>query len=220
MKALNLAERPFRNERLAATAFAAVSAVLLGVTVWHAIVIRSLLPARTTERHQEVAALEAEASRLDAEERVLLKMETPPAATLAEWNLVKDLVDRRAFSWTGLFARLEQVIPEGVRLTSVSPSVAKGEVQLDVDATVRSREAGWDFVRALDDGGDFYGVYPRREAANEFSYVVRYRPRKPGLPAGPPTPPPTAPAGEVAAASPAPEAAAAPAPLPAAEARR
>jgi Tfp pilus assembly protein PilN len=217
VKALNLAERPFRNQRLAAAAFAASTVVVLGVTVWHAVVVRNLLPARTTERHQEVAALEAEFSRLDAEERVLLKMETPPAATLAEWNLVKEIVDRRAFSWTGLFARLEQVIPEGVRLRSVSPSVSKGEVQLDVEATVRSREAGWDFVRALDDGGDFYGVYPKRETADEFSYVVRYRPRKPAPPIGAPTP---SPAGEAAAASPAPEAAAVRSPLPVAEARR
>lgn len=218
MKPLNLAERPFRNERLPATAFMAAAAAVVLVTLWHAVVIRDLLPARTTERHQEVAALEAEAARLGAEEGTLLKMETPPAATLAEWDLVKDLVDRRAFSWTGLFVRLEQVIPEGVRLTSVSPTVVKGEVQIAVEATVRSREAGWDFVRALDRGGDFYGVYPKRESGSDFDYVLRYRPRKPGPVMGPPVP---SPAAEVAADSPASGvAAAATEPSPAAQARR
>jgi len=187
LKALNLAARPFRNERLAATAFAAASVVLLGITLAHAVVIRNLLPARTTERHQEVAALEAEAVRLDREARTL-KTDTPPLPTLAEWNLVKELVDRRAFSWTGLFARIEQVIPEGVRLTSVSPTVVRGQVEIDVDATVRSREAGWEFVRVLEDGGDFYGVYPKRENGNEFSYVIRYRPQRSPASLGPPTP--------------------------------
>jgi Tfp pilus assembly protein PilN len=177
LKALNLAARPFRNERLASTAFAAALVVLLAITVAHALMIRNLLPARTTERHQEVAALEAEAIRLDREARTL-KTDTPPVPTLAEWNLVKELVDRRAFSWTGLFARIEQVIPEGVRLTAVSPTVSRGEVEIDVDATVRSREAGWEFVRVLEGGGDFYGVYPKRESGNDFSYVIRYRPQR------------------------------------------
>ena len=187
MKALNLAQRPFRNERLAATVFAIASAALVGVTVWHAVVIRNLLPARTTERHQEVAALETELTKLGEEARTL-KTETPPTATLAQWNLVKDLVDRRAFSWTGLFARLEQVMPEGVRLTSISPSVRKGQVELDVDAAVRSREAGWEFVRVLEDGGDFYDVYPKSENGNQFSYGIRYRPQKSPPLTGPPPP--------------------------------
>jgi Tfp pilus assembly protein PilN len=201
MRALNLAERPFRNERLPAALFMAASLVLLAVTAWHGMVIRDLLPARTTERHQEVAALEAEAARLAAEARTL-KTEAPPAATLAQWNLVKDLVDRRAFSWTGLFARLEELIPEGVRLKSVSPSVARGQLAIDVQAAVRSREAGWEFVRVLEDGGDFYDVYPSRESGNEFTYRIRYRPRKAGAVIGPPVPSP-APSAESAIADPA-----------------
>ena len=188
MKALNLAQRPFRNERLAATLFAAATAVLVGVTVAHAVVIRNLLPARTSERHQEVAALEAELRMLRDEARTM-KTETPPASTLAQWNLVKDLVDRRAFSWTGLFARLEQLIPEGVRLTSILPSVRKGQVELGVDAAVRSREAGWEFVRVLEDGGDFYDVYPKSENGNDFSYDIRYRPQKNPVLTAPPPPP-------------------------------
>lgn len=196
MKVLNLADRPFRNERLAATAFLAASVVVVAVTAWHAVVIRNLLPARTSDRQQEVAALEAEAARLRAEERALSKVEAPPAATLAQWMLVKDLVDRRAFSWTGLFARLEQLIPDGVRLTAVSPAVVKGQVEIGVDATVRSREAGWEFVRALDDEGDFFGVYPKREDGNEFTYVIRYRPQKRPSVAGPPPPSPATEAAE------------------------
>lgn len=199
MKALNLARRPFRNDRLAAAAFGAAAFLLVGLTVWHAIVIRSLLPARTSERHSEVAALEAELTRLNAEARGL-KTETPPMATLAQWTLVKELVDRRAFSWTGLFARLEQLMPMGVRLTSISPSVKKGQVELDVDATVRSREAGWEFVRVLEDGGDFYDVYPKTENGNDFRYGIRYRPQRAPVTIGPPAPIATAPSAPAAVA--------------------
>jgi len=187
VRPLNLAERPFRNERLAATGFAAASVLLVGLTVWHGIVIHDLLPARTSERHRELAALEAELARLTEESRTL-KTETPPKDTLAQWNLVKELVDRRAFSWTGLFARLEELLPMGVRLTSISPSVKKGQVELTVDANVRSREAGWEFVRILEQGGDFYDVYPRSESGNAFSYGIRYRPRRTAEVVGPPAP--------------------------------
>jgi Tfp pilus assembly protein PilN len=190
MRPVNLAARPFRNERLPATAFTVGFVLLAALTIWHAVVIRNLLPTRTSERHQEVAALEAEAASLAREARGL-KTETPPAATLAQWSMVKDLVDRRAFSWTGLFARLEQLMPDGVRLTSVSPSVARGQVQLDLDADVRSREAGWEFVRVLENGGDFYDVYPKKETGNEFTYVVRYRPQRAPSPTGPPAPSPS-----------------------------
>lgn len=188
MKALNLARRPFRNDRLAATAFGAAAVLLLALTVWHAVVIRNLMPARTSERHREVAALEADLAKLQAEARTL-RTETPPVATLAQWNLVKEIVDRRAFSWTGLFARLEQVMPMNVRLTSISPSMRKGQVELDVDASVRSREAGWEFVRVLEDGGDFYDVYPKSESGNEFKYGIRYRPRPAAAVMGPAAPP-------------------------------
>jgi Tfp pilus assembly protein PilN len=187
MKALNLAGRPFRNERLAETLFAVGSVALLAVTAWHALVIRDLLPARTSELHREVAALQQEEARLREEARSL-RTEAPPAPILAEWNLVKELVDRRAFSWTGLFARLEDVIPRDVRLTSISPSVRKGQVELDVNAVVRAPEAGWEFVRVLESGGDFYDVYPRSEADREFTYSMRYRPQERSEPMGPPAP--------------------------------
>jgi len=187
VKALNLAQHPFRNERLAATVFAAAAAVLIGLTLWHAAVIRDLLPARTSERHREVAALDTELTKLRDEARTL-KTETPPTSTLAQWNLVKELVDRRAFSWTGLFARLEQLIPDGVRLTAISPSVRKGQVELEVEAAVRSREAGWEFVRVLEDGGDFHNVYPKSENGNQFRYGIRYRPQKGPALTGPPPP--------------------------------
>jgi Tfp pilus assembly protein PilN len=208
MRSLNLAAQPFRNERLGEALFAAGAVGLLALTVWHAAVIRDLLPARTSALHREVAALEAELASLRQEGRSG-RTETPPAPVLAQWTLVKDLVDRRAFSWTGLFASLEEVIPEDVRLTSITPVVRKGQVELDLTATVRSASAGWEFVRALGESEEFHDVYPMSETDREFRYTMRYRPRRERTLVGPPAPSPDA--------SPAPEASpaeeASPAPL-------
>jgi hypothetical protein len=183
MKPLNLAARPFRNERLGEALFALAAAVLLGLTAWHAVVIRDLLPARTSALHREVAALEAEIDSLRREASGK-RTETPPKPVLDEWTLLKELVDRRAFSWTALFAILEEVIPDDVRLLTITPVVAKGQVEVAITATVRDPAAGWEFVRALEAREEFFDVYPISESDREFRYQMRYRPR-PAAPAAP-----------------------------------
>ena len=220
MRPLNLASRPFRNERLGEALFALGAAALLAVTVWHALVIRDLLPARTSGLHREVAALDAELEAL-RKEAASRPTETPPAPVLAQWALVKELVDRRTFSWAGLFASLEGVVPDDVRLTSISPTVRKGEVEIEVSAMVREPAAGWEFVRALQAHDEFHDVFPTSEADREFRYKLRYRPRPPVEPAGPPEPPATTTAaatvpGGAPSPGPSPAGGAAPSPAPSA----
>jgi len=58
-----------------------------------------------------------------------------------------------------------------------------------VQAVVRSPEIGWQFVRTLEEDGDFEDVFPLSEGENgEFHYTMRYRPRPQGGPAGAPPP--------------------------------
>jgi len=98
-------------------------------------------------------------------------------AGLAEWGLIKDLVDRRAFSWTLLFAHLESVLPDGVRLVSVAPTTRKGEVAIDVTAVARSPEDAREFVRRLEGREEFDDVYLREEGdAGEVRFSMKYRP--------------------------------------------
>lgn len=177
MRPANLARRPFANERLPNLIFAAVAMVAVALTVRHAFLVRALLPGRTSALHDEVTRLETEAARLRSEQASLRGVAPEPKA-LARWLVVKELVDRRAFSWTALFARLEERLPAGARLVSIAPSLQHGDIHLDVLAVVRSTEVGWQFVRALEDGGDFDGVFPLSEGeGGEFHYTMRYRPR-------------------------------------------
>jgi Tfp pilus assembly protein PilN len=209
MRPLNLASRPFRNERLGEALFAVGAVGLLVMSAWHVMVIRDLLPARTSGLHREVAALDTELASL-RKEVAGRRTEAPPVPVLAQWTLVKDLVDQRTLSWAGLFASLEGVVPEDVRLTSISPTVRKGQVEVEVVAIARQPSAGWEFVRALEAHAEFDDVFPTSEVDREFRYKFRYRPRAPGEAAGPP-----APAAVTASASPAPEAAGEPSPDPA-----
>ena len=177
MRPANLARLPFRNERLPNLLFALAAVALVALTVRHAFLVRALLPGRTSALHEEVTRLEAEAVRLRAEQASLRSVAPEPKA-LARWLVVKELVDRRAFSWTNLFARLEERLPEGARLVSITPNVHRGEIGLDVLAVVRSPEVGWQFIRLLEEGGDFADVFPLSEGqGGDFHYTMRYRPR-------------------------------------------
>lgn len=180
MRPLNFASRPFRNLALPALLFGIAAAIVVAVTIQHALVLRGLMPARTSKVHQEVAGLETELERLRTEGRSL-KAPPPDKGVLAEWSVLKDLVDRRTFSWTGLFARLEGVLPREVRLVSIAPDVERGQVLLEIAAVARPPQAGLGLVGLLEGRGEFEDVYPvsvneQEGGAAEFHYTMRYIP--------------------------------------------
>jgi len=188
VRPLNLASQPFRNERLPALLLEVAALGVLALTAEHALLLRQLLPGRTSGVRQEAAALEAESARLRAETRSQ-RSNRPDPAGMTEWALIKDLVDRRAFSWTLLFSHFEAVLPDGVRLVTVAPTVRKGEVLLDVGAVARTPEEAREFVRRLEGRREFDDVYLRGEGeAGEVRFTMKYRAASPG--SQPPSLPP------------------------------
>ena len=176
---LNLATRPFRNERLPTLALWGALLLLAGLSVKQGLVVADLLSARSVELEREVRALDAEAESLRTE-RANQKAPAPDPAVLRQWALVSNLVDRRAFSWTDLLGRLEQVLPPGVHLVSIAPTIEKGRVALDFNAVARTPEEGLDLVRALQARKDFAEVFPtgldKGEEGSELGISLRYIP--------------------------------------------
>ena len=173
----NLASRPFRNERLPATLFGVAAALLLVFTARHAFEL-TRLPARSTALHHEVAALQADADRLRDEAR-RLRGPKPDGATIGQWTLLKDLVDKRAFSWTRLLGRLESVLPDGVRIVAIDPSVKKGQMRVELSAVCRTAQDSLTLVKVLEASDEFEDVYPVSDAGGEGGesrYTMRYRP--------------------------------------------
>jgi len=178
-RTLNLASRPLRNEALPTLLFQAACVVVLAVTLKHALEVRTLLPSRTTATNEEVAKLEKEMARLRAEANGLIRP-APDPKVVAQWALLKDLVDKRTFSWTDLLARLEEITPRGDRLISIQPSTQEGQMILDIVAIARSSKDGLDFVKTLEEDPAFEDVYPLSKQDSgkelEFRYTMRYRP--------------------------------------------
>ena len=180
---LNLARQPFRNERLPTLLLGLGTLVLAVATVRQAVVDWQLLPGHARDVEREVQSLEAEAARLSAESAPLRDL-AAPVDTLREWAAVKRLVDRRVFSWTGLFAALEQALPSGVRLVSVQPGGASG-TELTLAAVGHSSEDALALLKALQAHGDFEGAFlnswSESQKGVDISCSVRYRPRAGGL---------------------------------------
>jgi Tfp pilus assembly protein PilN len=158
---LNLATRAFRNDRVPTTLLWGALVVLAGLSLWHGVAVARLLSTKATTLDREVASLDAEAVKLRAERGGLVEP-APDPTTLRQWTLVANLVDRRAFAWTELLARLEEVLPPGVHVTSIAPAIKKGEVVLEFDAVARNENDAWDFVKALQARKDFAEVRPLR----------------------------------------------------------
>ena len=177
---LNLARQPFRNERLPGLVFALALAVLLVITIRHAQVIAALLPSRTVELFSESAALEQEVAELRRAGSAL-RAPGPDNVTLARWTAVKELVDRRAFLWTRLLARLEDVLPRGVRLKSIAPRWDKEGMGLALTAVARTPAEGFELVESLESLPDFEDVLPTSKDPGaqgyEFQYEMRYMPQ-------------------------------------------
>lgn len=178
-RALNLASRPLRNEALPSLLFQTSCVLVLAITIEHALVVRTLLPARTTAVNQEIASLERDVARLRAEGNGFIRP-APELKLVAQWTLLKDLVDQRTFSWTDLLARLEEITPRGDRLVSIQPATEKGRVTIDIAAIARSSKDGLDFAKALEEDPAFEEVYPLSKLSSgselQFRYTMHYRP--------------------------------------------
>ncbi len=182
MRVLNLASRPFRNQRLPKLLLTLAGVALAVVTARHALLVRSLLPDRTSAAHKQMAALEAELRGLGAVAGQV-KVEAPDVPSAKEWAALKELVDRRTFSWTWLLGLLEEVLPRGVRLVSVTPGVAKGQLTLDLEAIAETMTDGLELIQALEAREEIADVYPTSRSTDEkgvaFRLKMRLLPRTP-----------------------------------------
>ena len=176
----NLATRPLRNERLPAVLLGLALAVLLAVSVEHLLVLRELLPSRTAAVEGEVRGLEQELLALRSEARSLPRPRPDPRVQ-AEWQVIRGLVDRRTFSWARLLARLEEILPSSVKLSSIAPLAKDEETWIEVTAVGRTITDGFDLLRVLQRAGEFDEVVPSSVGEGptgdgEIRYSMKYTP--------------------------------------------
>jgi len=162
---LNLSTRPFPAYRAVNVGLMAVLVVLIGVSVW-----QSLSYARYTKLAGQIRSEEqkarAESDALTTKSQQLeTKLDTPSAkAKLTEIGYLNTLIVRKGFSWTRVFSVLEQMIPEGVHLTSLRPEVGEsGRLILHIDVRGKNIVDVSDFIDLLEKSDLFENVVPHFE---------------------------------------------------------
>jgi Tfp pilus assembly protein PilN len=137
---LNLSTQPFPAYRFINIAMLFVLVALAVLSIWQAAgFVRYSEMAGSIRSEEQESRVEAEAlakrvaeleSRLDRPES---------AAKLNEIGFLNHLILRKNLSWTKLFRLLEEMVPENVHFTTLSPDVgANGGVTLNLGVRARS----------------------------------------------------------------------------------
>ena len=183
---LNLASRPFNNRILPWT----LTAIVLFVSVIGLVLVVRL----TTRANQEARTAEAEIATLKQREHGLLQ-----AAEQMKNSFTPDqqqalpaahaLVDRKAFSWSGLLADLESSLPGNVRVSRIAVRDVTRQsnqtiAQLDLAVFAKNSSTISDMISAMHQEGIFEAELRnqnlqkgRGESGTEYELFVIYRSR-------------------------------------------
>jgi type IV pilus assembly protein PilN len=180
----NLSTRPFYNERLVQIALGVAALLVLGLTAFNVVELRSL-----SERHAgllgRVGAAERQAAKLrvDADRARRSMNRDDLARVAAAAREANTLIDQRTFSWTELLNRLEATLPADVRVQSVQPATDKeGNLTITMVVLGRRAEDIEQFIEQLEGTRAFQHVLSLSETTNpqgllEVSLEGRYEPR-------------------------------------------
>jgi type IV pilus assembly protein PilN len=138
---INLASQPFRRDRPMLIATGACAVALLGLL---GVLIFLIMGERASASDSRIAVqklnnqlrgINAEQAKLDA------TLRQPANAQVLERSLLLNtLVQRKAISWTKIFADLESVMPMNVRLIQVRLPQITSHSEVVLDMTVGSQE--------------------------------------------------------------------------------
>ena len=185
--ALNLASQPFRNRVLPWTVTSVVALVALVALV---VVVAS---SRATMREAEAANSELTGLRertRDIRIRAEALRQELPAGERVALEAAHELVDRKGFSWSRLFADLESAVPPGVRVTRINvgdvvqsaPDIRLAE--LNVTVIGRTPSDVTSMIAEMNRGGVFAATplseeSPQGDGATGTEWTLRlgYRPR-------------------------------------------
>ncbi len=164
----NLSTHPFYNVRAVQAILAVVAAVILGVSAFNVIEILRLSGAQRT-LGAKAAGAEAEAARLRGV-AAAIRAQINPAELSTVSNQAREanaIIDRRAFSWTDLFAQFERTLPPDVRIMSVQPLLdTDGVFSVTIAVQARRVEDLDAFLEALESKSTFRNVLARQEETN------------------------------------------------------
>jgi Tfp pilus assembly protein PilN len=162
---LNLSTRPFKPYRAANLGLLTLLLVLVAVSVVQFYTYRQNSSLAAGIRDDERKAKEESESLTKQLTTLNGQMYSNNAATkLGQVAFLNELLKRKSFSWTKVFANLEQVMPDNVYLLNMHPFIDdKGMLGLNIIVRGRSFVDATEFVSILEDSGIFAQVTVAKE---------------------------------------------------------
>ena len=158
----NLSTRPFYNERALHGVLGVTAFIVVAVTIFNLTQI-VLLTRRQSSLSSQANAAETRAAELRAHavqtrQAVNAKELEAMSGAAREANI---LIGQRLFSWTDLLNRLENTLPDNVRIMALRPSVARdGTIKVTMTVNAQSVDDIEQFMANLEQTTAFSDVYP------------------------------------------------------------
>ena len=157
---LNLSTRPFRPYRAANFGLLVLLLALLAVSAGQVLSYQQYSSLANESRQVEQEVRMSNEELTTQVQQLNAKMASGNANTkLSEVELLNRLLVRKSFSWTTVFANLERIMSDDVRLLSLVPFVdEKGQIALTMGIRGRTLSDANAFLRTLEDSDIFSDV--------------------------------------------------------------
>jgi hypothetical protein len=170
----NLSTRPFYNEGAVRSWLTVLAIVAVAATIFNVSRVlrysRSDTELATQASRDEARAVEVRATAAKLRASVDTKQVDVASVEARQAN---DLIERRTFSWTELFNRLETTLPPEVRITSVRPTLDRGRrITLTISVLARGVDDVNEFMERLEATGAFANLLSREERINESGQLA------------------------------------------------
>lgn len=173
---LNLATEPLEGGRRFAFGAAVVGSI--AVIAFILLATRAYSVSRTERREKaELAQVQAQIANLNAQRAQLETYFNNPSVLKVRDRaaFLNGLIEERSFPWTRIFMDLENLLPEGVRVVTISPKLVGNHIELHLVTGAESDEAKLKFLRTLETSRAFSHIQPvsetRPQHANDPDHV-------------------------------------------------
>ncbi len=116
--------------------------------------------AASSERRIEVERLRTDTAGLRAQRSELEKFFADPSTRLVteQAAFLNQVIDQRSFPWTQFFLDFEHLLPGGVRVITLAPSLSAGRVRVKMRVGALSDKSKLDFLKAIEAAKEFSGL--------------------------------------------------------------
>jgi Tfp pilus assembly protein PilN len=161
--------------------------------VFFSLVALIVIARSTSGANAKAAVLQREVNDLNQQEQAILKQAQQVQENLTpeqkqSLKFAHELVDRKRFSWSRLFADLEGVLPSGVRVGRIAVRQVQAQrgstiADLELTVTAKSPNAVTDMIAQMDREGIFHAELRMQnlqkgkgEGGSEYELNVQYTP--------------------------------------------